>query len=770
MADVSAADPAGGLGQDVPDIPDAYVRQLEDGGSVVNFVVDGVHCGGCVKRVERAVNGLEGVSNGRLNLSTKRLTVVFEQALVRPREIVSAIVGAGYGARPYDPKTLETQQARDEKELITCMGVAGFAAANVMLLSVSVWAGHSGGMEHATRDMFHWISGLIAMPAIAYSGRPFFRSAVRALRSGAMNMDVPISLAVLLAAAMSLAETIAGAKHVYFDASIMLLFFLLIGRTLDMKMRGRAALAAQNLLALRADAATVIDADGVVRAMPVEALKPGMIVAVATGQRIAADGVVEDGLSDLDTSLITGETAPVAVAPGAEVFAGTLNMSGPLRVRVTKGDEDTLLSEIVRLMEAAEQGRDTFVRIADRAARVYAPAVHILAAATFIGWMLLGGLAWDGALKIAIAVLIITCPCALGLAVPVVHVVASGRLLSRGVLLKSSDALERLAEVDTLVFDKTGTLTHGRLELDGSALDTSVPGKSALDRSALDRSALDKAATLARASTHPLSRALAQAAGPGATAEDVSEHPGQGLMGTVDGTSARLGSADFVGGADDASAADAMGPEIWFRLGDAAPVRFGFSDGLREDASAVVEWAKARDMAVVLLSGDRAATVEAVARQAGIEDFAGELLPQDKIARLESLAASGAKVLMVGDGLNDAPALAAAHVSMSPASGADVSQAAADLVFQGQELAPVTVALDVADGSQRLVLENFGLSLAYNVIAVPIAVAGYVTPLIAAIAMSSSSILVIANALRLRFLRMGLPDAQGSQAAGREGR
>ncbi|MEO0960958.1 MAG: heavy metal translocating P-type ATPase [Pseudomonadota bacterium] len=747
MADASISSGAD-IGQDVPDIPDSYVRALDDGGSVVNFVVDGVHCGGCVKRVERAVNGLEGVANGRLNLSTKRLTVVFEQALVRPREIVSAIVGAGYGARPYDPKTLETQQARDEKELITCMGVSGFAAANVMLLSVSVWAGHSGGMEAATRDMFHWISGLIAMPAIAYAGRPFFRSAVRALRAGAMNMDVPISLAVLLAAGMSLAETIAGAKHVYFDASIMLLFFLLIGRTLDLKMRGRAALAAQNLLALRADAATVIDDDGVARAMPVEALKPGMVVAVATGQRVAADGVVEEGRSDLDTSLITGETAPVAVAPGADVFAGTLNMSGPLRVRVTKGDEATLLSEIVRLMEAAEQGRDTFVRIADRAARVYAPAVHILAAATFLGWLLLGGLAWDGALKIAIAVLIITCPCALGLAVPVVHVVASGRLLSRGVLLKSSDALERLAEVDTLVFDKTGTLTHGQL---------------ALDEAGVDRTALETAATLARASTHPLSRALAHAAGAGPQCDDVSEHPGQGLMGTIGGQAARLGSAAFVGGVDVAER-DATGPEIWFRHGDAAPVRFGFLDGLREDASAVVEWASDRGMKVVLLSGDRPATVEAVARAAGISDFAGGLLPQDKIARLEDLATQGAKVLMVGDGLNDAPALAAAHVSMSPATGADVSQAAADLVFQGQELAPVTVALDVARGSQRLVLENFGLSLAYNAVAVPIAVAGYVTPLIAAIAMSSSSILVTANAIRLRWGRMGLPETAKEDA------
>jgi len=739
MADISAA-PDAAFGPDVPDIPDSYVRALDDGGAVVNFVVDGVHCGGCVKRVERAVNALAGVSNGRLNLSTKRLTVLFDRAALAPRDIVAAIVGAGYGARPFDPKTLESQQIRDERELITCMGVAGFAAANVMLLSVSVWAGHSGGMEPATRDMFHWISGLIAMPAIAYAGRPFFRSAVRALRAGAMNMDVPISLAVLLAAAMSLAETIAGAKHVYFDASIMLLFFLLIGRTLDMKMRGRAALAAQNLLALRADAATVIGDDGVARAMPVEALKPGMIVSVAAGQRIAADGVVRDGQSDLDTSLITGETAPLAVAPGEDVFAGTLNMSGPLRVEVTKEDDQTLLSEIVRLMEAAEQGRDKFVRIADRAARVYAPAVHILAAATFIGWMLMGGMAWDGALKIAIAVLIITCPCALGLAVPVVHVVASGRLLARGVLLKSSDALERLAEVDTIVFDKTGTLTDGHLTL---------------VRSARDMAALEAAAHLARGSSHPLSRALAAAAGPGSVADDVSEHPGQGLMGTLDGIPARLGSAAFVGAPDDA-AAGATGPEIWFRKGDDAPVRFGFSDRLREDAADVISWARDRGLNTLLLSGDREGTVAALAREAGISDFAGGLLPQDKIARLETLAAGGAKVLMVGDGLNDAPALAAAHVSMSPASGADVSQAAADLVFQGHALAPVTAALDTATRSQRLVVENFALSLAYNIVAVPIAVAGFVTPLIAALAMSSSSILVTVNALRLRLGTLGL--------------
>ncbi len=736
MADMALA------GAPSPEIPAAYVRPLEDGEASVNFVVDGVHCGGCVRRVERAVQGLAGVTRGRLNLSTKRLNVCFDPQQVSADEIAGAVIGTGYGARPFDPRALETQQARDERELMIAMGVAGFAAANVMLLSVSVWAGHAGGMEASTRDMFHWISALIALPAIVFSGRPFFRSAARALRAGAMNMDVPISLAVILAAGMSLSETIAGAQHVYFDASVMLLFFLLIGRTLDMKMRARAALAAQNLLALRADAAMVIGDDGVARAMPVETLAPGMVVAVAAGQRVAADGVVTLGRSDLDTSLITGETAPVSVAPGTQVYAGTLNMSGPLQVEVTAGDDETLLSEIVRLMEAAEQGRDRFVRIADKAARLYAPTVHILAAATFLGWWLLGGLPWDGSLKIAIAVLIITCPCALGLAVPVVHVVASGRLLARGVLLKSSDALERLVQVDTLVFDKTGTLTKGTL---------------ALVHDGVDAMALEQAATLARASSHPLSRALVRAAGDGPTAEAVSEHPGQGLMGEINGVPARLGNADFVG-AD--LQADAGGPEIWFRLGETAPRRFAFEDELRVDAAQVVSWATARGLNVLLLSGDRPQTVAAIAREAGIADFEGGMMPQDKIARLETLAAAGAHVLMVGDGLNDAPALAAAHVSMSPASGADVSQAAADLVFQGERLAPVTVALDIARSSQRLVLQNFGLSLAYNAIAVPIAVAGFVTPLIAAVAMSSSSILVTLNALRLRMGKAGIDDGR----------
>ncbi len=722
----------------IPDVPDSYLRPMEGGGVSVNLVVDGVHCGGCVQRVERAVNAVGGVSAARMNLSTKRLTVRFEPADTSARDIVAAVACAGYAARPFDPRALESAEAREERELIRCMAVAGFAAANVMLLSVSVWAGHSGGMEAATRDMFHWISALIALPAVAYAGRPFFKSAARALSARALNMDVPISLAVLLAAGMSLAETMAGAKHVYFDASIMLVFFLLIGRTLDLKMRGRARMAAQNLLALRADAATVIGEDGAARAVPVETIKPGMLVAVARGQRVPADGVIESGMSDLDTSLITGETAPDTAGPGSHVYAGTLNVSAPLTVRVTAGDEESLLSEIVRLMEAAEQGRDRYVRIADRAARFYAPAVHILAAATFLGWLALGGLAWDGALKIAIAVLIITCPCALGLAVPVVHVVASGRLLARGVLVKSSDALERLAEVDTLVFDKTGTLTEGALEL---------------SRDGVDEAALAKAAQLARASSHPLSRALARDAGPGETAQNVSEHPGQGLMGDIGGVPARLGSADFVG-ADAGDTDD--GPEIWFRLGQDAPVRFGFTDTLRVDAREVISWAKARGLGVTLLSGDRPGAVAAMARAAGITDFAGGLLPQDKIARLDAMKANGKRVLMVGDGLNDAPALAAAHVSMSPASGADVSQAAADLVFQGALLSPVTAAIDVAGRAKALVMQNFGLSLAYNAIAVPIAVAGFVTPLIAAVAMSSSSILVTLNALRLRLGRAGL--------------
>jgi Cu2+-exporting ATPase len=726
--------------RDAPETIDVapYVQADGHGRNTLALMVEGIHCGGCVKTIERELSNMDGVESARVNMTTRRLQVAWQGAVEQGGAMVRRLAELGYRAVPYDPERLSDDDSRQEKELLRAMAVAGFAAANVMLLSVSVWAGHAQGMADATRDLLHWFSALIALPAIVYAGRPFFRSALTALKSKRTNMDVPISLAVILAGGMSLSETIQSGPHAYFDSAVTLLFFLLLGRYLDRRARGKARSAAERLLALRSGAVTVLAADGSRRVMPADQLQPGMRVLAAAGERIAADGRIVEGTSELDSSLLTGETLPHAAQPGTRVYSGTLNLAAPVTVEVTAVGENTLLSEIVRLMETAEQRRARYVALADRMARAYAPVVHLLALAAFLGWVLLGGLAWQPALLIAVAVLIVTCPCALGLAVPAVQVIASGRLLKRGVLLKSGTALERLADVDTVVFDKTGTLTLGRPELTDRDVDP------------LD---LRAAASLAGASTHPLARALARAAPEAPVLDGVREEPGCGLAWTdARGNETRLGKRAWVG-VDDAGAGagagDHDGPELWLARPGQTPVRFAFDDPLRADAGEVVRALQAEGKAVVLLSGDRAPTVEKVAGALGLADWQAECAPGEKVARLEQLVGGGKRVLMVGDGLNDAPALAAASVSLSPASAADISQTAADAVFQGDRLAPVLEALATARRAGRLVHQNFGLALAYNVVAVPLAMAGFVTPLIAAVVMSASSLAVTGNSLRL---------------------
>ncbi|HEX9702726.1 MAG TPA: heavy metal translocating P-type ATPase, partial [Rhodospirillales bacterium] len=710
----------------------------------INLMVDNVHCANCIKRIEDALTAMPGVTRARVNMSTRRLVVEWRGAETAAPALLARLAALGYPAAPFDADRLAGQGDSEERRLLTALAVAGFAAGNVMLLSISVWAGAGGDMGEATRGLFHWLSALIALPAVAYAGQPFFRSAWRALKARALNMDVPISLAVVLAASMSLQQTVAGGEHAYFDASVTLLFFLLIGRYLDRRARAKARSAAEHLLTLAGGAARAIDADGRHRTLPLAEVRCGMRLAVAAGERIPADGAVACGRSEIDASLVTGESLPAPVGTGDRVFAGTTNLAAPIEVTVTAVGEDTLLAEIVRLMEAAEQSRARYVRLADRVAKVYAPAVHVLALSAFLGWWLLAGAGWQTALMVAVAVLIITCPCALGLAVPAVQVVASGRLMQHGVLLKSADGLERLAQIDTVVFDKTGTLTTGRPAL--------VNGGD------VGPADLALAAALARHSRHPLSRALAAAApatGLPAVA-DIAEIPGSGLSGRIDGVDVRLGRREWCAAAEADAAGDAAATaanaEIWLVRAGTPPVRFVFADTLRPDAAATLGRLKRMGLDCLLLSGDRRAAVADAARRLGIDDFEGECLPGAKVARLQALARQGRKVLMVGDGLNDAPALAAGFASMSPATAADISRTAADLVFQGELLAPVAAAVRTARLAGSLVRQNFTLALAYNLVAVPVAMAGLATPLVAAVAMSSSSLVVTLNALRLRLM------------------
>ncbi|MEH6718413.1 MAG: cation-translocating P-type ATPase [Aurantimonas endophytica] len=688
--------------------------------------VPGIHCGNCMLSIEKALGELDGVVNARVNLSTKRVRVQWRGNT--PPPFFQTLKALGFPAHLHACSV-------DEKDpviadLLRAVAVAGFSAMNIMLLSVAVWL----GAEATTRDLFHWISAALAVPAIVYSGRIFFRSAWGALRNGRTNMDVPISVGVILAFGLSLHDTMQGGRHAYFDAAVTLIFFLLIGRTLDHLMRERARTAVNGLAKLSARGATVIREDGSTIYLPVSDIRPGAIVLLAAGERVPVDSEVEQGVSDLDCSIVSGESEPFPVEAGAGLKAGTLNLTGPLRLRATAAADRSFLAEMIRLMEAAEGGRARYRRIADGVVRLYSPVVHLTALSTFLVWMLLAG-DWHQATSIAITVLIITCPCALGLAVPIVQVVAARRLFENGVMVKDGSAMERLADVDTVIFDKTGTLTLGRPQLVNAA--------------DIKPAVLRLSAAIASHSLHPLSKALAgYGDGMNATAlANVAEIPGSGVEATWSGAVYRLGRADWAV-RDVAGQAGSDAGTVLSRDGRHL-ASFGFQDRLRQDAAIALSDLRRDDLNIEILSGDRSSEVARIAMELGVEMVHAGVLPGEKVERIRALSDAGHKVLMVGDGLNDAPALAAAHVSIAPATAADIGRNAADLVFLRESLVAVPLALAVSRASGHLIRQNLTLAIAYNAVAIPVAVLGYVTPLVAALAMSASSLVVVANALRL---------------------
>ncbi len=719
-----------------------------DGLLETHLYLPGVHCGGCISAIEKAMAGLGSIARARVNLSAKRLVIHWTRDEANPGAVFDALDRLGYvahlddGAAARNDKTLRT--------LFVALGVAGFAAANVMLLSVSVWSGAEG----STRDLFHWISALIAIPAIGYAGQPFFRPALRALRARRLTMDVPISLAVVLAVGMSLYETWNHGENAYFDASVTLLFFLLIGRVLDHVMRERARGAVASLGRLAPSGATIVAPDGSRDWLPLEDVKPGMTVFVAPGQRLPVDGIVVTGGGDVDCSIATGESEPQPALPGTSFPAGALAVGAPIMLQATRTARQSFLAEMVAMLEAAESAKPAFRRVSDKAAAIYAPAVHLAALLTFIGWAAATG-DWHKAIYSAIAVLIITCPCALGLAVPIVQVVAAGRLARHGILVSDGAALEKLAEIDKVLFDKTGTLTTGEPALQG------VAGH--------DPSILQQAASLAANSRHPYSRALVlavQKAGFSADTaqwEDVKELPGQGLEGRQGAVLYRLGKPDWALDGDTAN--NHQG--VTFSRDGQLLASFQFDDTLRQNAADTVVWLDRQGFEPEIVSGDTPAKVSKIAGALGISGAQGNLNPVDKIARIRALQSTGHHVLMVGDGINDAPALNAANVSIAPSTAADVGRRAAGFVFLHEGLDAVRTAIIVSRQARALIRQNFGLAVIYNLIAVPVAVAGLATPLVAAIAMSASSFLVVANAMRLNLSGPKLPVAELPESARR---
>ncbi len=687
------------------------------------------HCAACISTVESGLAKVPGVQSARMNLTMKRVSVAADPD-VTPDQLIGVLAGLGYEAHELDPGLLSaTETDRQGRELLMRLGVAFFSMMNVMLLSVAVWS----GAADATRDMFHWISAAIAIPTVIFCGQPFFKNAWASLKARRLGMDVPISLAIILASSISLYETIHSGHHAYFDAAVMLTFFLLAGRYLDHRTRAVARSAAEELAALEVPRAIrLLDGQEIVTS--ISELAAGDIVLVRPGGRMPVDGVVIAGTSEVDRSLLTGESLPVYAGPETKVSAGEVNLTGPLTLRVTAAGKDSSLHRMADLVAVAESAKTRYTSLADRAAKLYSPSVHLLSFGAFCTWMWITGGDVRFAINISAAVLIITCPCALGLAVPAVVTAASGKLFRKGLLIKHGTALERMAEVDTVVFDKTGTLTLG------------APQPTNLAEQPAE--ALAVAAALAGASSHPLAQALAaaiRAAGvTPAAVVDLSEVPGYGVEGQWQGRTVRLGRDAWVG---------ADGLEVtatYLSLGDGRVMPFTFSDTIRPGAEAAVAALKAQGARILLISGDAEGAVSDLAARLGIADWTAGALPAEKAARVAGLSAEGAKVLMVGDGLNDTAALAAAHVSISPASALDAARVASDIVLLGQDMAPIGDALRISRQSARRIKENFAISFLYNIIAVPIALVGLATPLAAALAMSLSSITVSLNALRLK--------------------
>lgn len=683
----------------------------------LQFSIPTMRCAACIGVIERHLGKLAGVQDARVNATLKRVSV---QTHLTSDIILQELKSIGYEAFPLDMAMLAADNDPIGRDILLRMGVAGFAMMNVMLLSVAVWS----GATDATRDLFHLISAAIAVPAVLFAARPFFDHAWSALRARRLNMDVPISLAILLAAGMSLFEALHSGAHAYFDAALSLTFFLLIGRYLEHRTKSAARSAAAELAALEVQRAERKCSNGY-ETVDVAALNVGDIVLVGAGVRVPADGELCHLQAFTDRSFLTGESEPVQHRACSDLCAGEINLGAPFEMRLTAIGADTRLRQIAGLVETAENARNSYTSLADKAARLYAPVVHILAAATFAFWVLVNGDVRN-ALNIATAVLIITCPCALGLAVPAVSTAAISRLYRMGFLVKSGTALERLASTSAMIFDKTGTLTAPGFDFQAEHLG---PEQTAVAKG------------LAQLSAHPLSKALSQHLADIKPAEilNAKERPGLGIEGVWKGQPVALGAAGWLGRPDQGLAL-AIG---------AGTTGLPGHERVLPGAESLAQGLAAQNITPQIVSGDTEPKTADLAKRLRFGNWRSNVSPEAKAQLVADLAHNRA-VCMVGDGINDTAALAHATVSIAPGSALDATRNAADIVMIGDTLADIPTVVQVARKAVALSKQNFGIAILYNLIAVPVAMAGFATPLLAALAMSASSMTVLLNAMRVR--------------------
>jgi Cu2+-exporting ATPase len=729
---------------DHPEVQKSFVHDAGEHLKQASLILEGITCAACIWLNERHLKQIRGVREVSVNYASHRARVSWDEREVRLSAILAEIRKLGYQAHPFNAQQQEERRQERRKDDIRRLAVAGISSGQVMMLAVALYAGEAQGMEYATEQLLRWFSLLLTAPTILYSALPFYQSAWRALKHGQLNMDSPISLGVLAGFFGSVWATVEGQGVVYYDTITMLVFFLLGARFLERNAREKSVEAAENLLRLIPAMATRVNGDQQHELVAVHELSAGELILAKPGETIPADGLVEQGESNADESLLTGESRPLPKAPGDRVFAGSINYENPLLIRVSGVGEQTVLAGIARLLDRAQAQKPRLAQTADRLASWFTYILLALVAA--VGWFW-WRIAPDRAFDTMLAVLVVSCPCALSLAAPAAFAAAGSHLVKRGVLLTRGHALETLAKATHFVFDKTGTLTLGKPVLLRSVALGNRPAEECLLL----------AASLEQASEHPLAQSFLQVAqGRALPAVAYSENlPGRGVAGSMDGQRYFLGNA----GSNPALSGqyrldmDDVPPGatvVW--LSDATQVlaTFILADTLRPQAAEMIAQLRKRGLRVSILSGDAAEAVAHHARVLGVDDWQGNLGPDQKLAELQKLQQDGEIVAMVGDGINDAPVLAGAQVSIAMGSGTQMARTSGDIVLLTENLLEIEHAVVTSRFGMSVIRQNFGWALGYNLLAIPFAATGYISPWLAALGMSVSSLVVVLNALRLR--------------------
>lgn len=726
---------------DKPALQQGFVHQEAGEQKSASLILEGITCAACVWLNERHVRSLPGVIDFQVNYSTHRARLLWDDSRIKLSTILKAIADIGYVAHPFDPGRQEAVFKKERATALRRLAVAGLGAMQVMMLAVALYSGDYSGMDEDLRVFMRWVSLLLTLPVIFYSGQTFFRSAWRDLRHGRAGMDVPVSLAIGGAFIASVWSTLTNGQDVYFDSVCMFIFFLLASRFMEMGARHRAGQAAEELVKLLPPTATVLR-DGKEQIVAVAELQPGDRVLVRPGETVPADGVVLEGISSVDESLLTGESVPRPRKVGDPLVGGSVNIESPLQMAVACVGEDTLLSGIVRLLDRAQAEKPRIARLADRVAGWFVGGLLLVATVVAIWWWLHDP---ERAFVVTLSVLVVTCPCALSLATPTAVTAATGALTKLGLLTTRGHALESLASATRVVFDKTGTLTRGVLSL----AEVRMLGAQPRER------VLAVAAALEAQSEHPVARVLAGAAQQPLVASEVAATPGLGVEGVVEGVRYRIGRPDYaIALSDGETDVNLLGDHTQVMLADAhGPLAlFVLEDSLRSDALETVAALQSLGLTVEMLSGDAEGPARRVAEALGISHWQAALRPDDKLARVRALQAAGEVVAMVGDGVNDAPVLAGAQVSVAMGSGAQLAHASADMVMLSQRLSTLVAGVKAARRTLGVIRQNLAWALLYNMAAIPLAAAGLVAPWMAAIGMSASSLVVVFNALRLRNL------------------